>query len=198
MLGYIWLFMISASVVCAFMTGRMDNLASAVTEGADKGVKLIISMAGVMCLWTGIMNIAEKSGLTKIISHILSPVLSRIMPDYRPDSNALQAVRANITANILGLGNAATPLGITAMKEMQKNNRLGDKPNSSMIMFVVINTASVQLIPASAAALRQAAGSTDPYVILPYVWISSLCALSIGVAAAMICSRLSGRRKRNG
>lgn len=198
MLGYIWLFMIMASVVCAFITGRMDNLAAAVTEGADKGVKLIISMAGVMCLWTGIMKIAEKSGLTKIIARILSPVLSRIMPDYSPDSKAIQAVSANITANILGLGNAATPLGITAMKEMQKANRLGDKPNDSMIMFVVINTASVQLIPASAAALRQAAGSADPYVILPYVWITSLCALLIGITAALLCSRLGERRNQNG
>lgn len=196
MLSWIWLFMIAASVVCSLITGRMDTLASAVTEGADKAVQLLISMAGVMCLWTGVMRIAEKSGITKGIAVLLSPILRRLMPDYSPDSEAMQAVSANITANILGLGNAATPLGIKAMKEMQIKNRLGDRPNGSMIMFVVINTASVQLIPATAAALRQAAGSIEPYSILPYVWITSFAALAVGITAAKLMGKL--RRRKNG
>ena len=193
MLGYIWLFMILASVICSILNGRMDVLAEAVTGGADKAVQLLISMAGVMCLWTGIMRIAEKSGITRGIAVLLSPVLKRLMPDYAPNSEAMQAVSANITANILGLGNAATPLGIRAMKAMQDDNRLGDRPNRSMIMFVVINTASVQIIPTTAAALRQAAGSTDPYSILPYVWITSISALIIGIVAAKFFEKLRGR-----
>lgn len=196
MLGYIWLFMIILSVICSVINGKMDVLTEAVTSGADKAIQLLISMAGVMCLWTGIMRIAEKSGITKGIAAILSPVLKRLMPDYETKSEAMQAVSANITANILGLGNAATPLGIRAMREMQNGNRLGDRPNASMIMFVVINTASVQIIPATAAALRQAAGSSDPYSILPYVWITSISALIIGVFAAKLLGKL--RRRGNG
>ncbi len=196
MLGYIWLFMIVTSVICSMINGRMDALTEAVTGGADKAVQLLISMAGVMCLWTGVMRIAEKSGITKGIAFILSPVLKRLMPDYSPKSEAMQAVSANITANILGLGNAATPLGIRAMKDMQSGNRLGDRPNASMIMFVVINTASIQLIPATAAALRQAAGSSEPYSILPYVWITSVGALLIGIFAAKLFGGL--RRRADG
>ncbi len=196
MLGYIWLFMIIASVVCSIINGKMDILAEAVTGGADKAIQLLISMAGVMCLWTGIMRIAEKSGITRGIAAALSPVLKRLMPDYSPESEAMQAVSANITANILGLGNAATPLGIRAMREMQNGNRLGDRPNASMIMFVVINTASIQIIPATAAALRQAAGSSDPYSILPYVWITSAAALIIGIFVTKLFGGL--RRGKNG
>ncbi len=196
MLGYIWLGMIVSSFLCSFFTGRTDQVAAAVTQGADKGVRLLISMAGVMCLWTGIMKIADKSGITGNISRFLRPVLSRLMPDYPADSEAMKAISANITANFLGLGNAATPLGIKAMKEMQRNNRLGDKANPSMIMFVVINTASLQLIPTTCAALRAAAGSTDPYSILPQVWIASSCALAAGITAVKAASLF--RRRKNG
>ncbi len=192
LLSYIWVLMIVGSVICSFITGRSAILAAAITEGADKSISLLFSMAGVMCLWTGIMKIADKSGISAGIAGILSPVLSKLMPDYAKDSSALKAVSANITANMLGLGNAATPLGIKAMKEMQKHNRLGDKPNNSMIMFVVINTASVQIIPASTAALRKAAGSTDPYSILPLVWISSALALLAGIIVTAALNRNGG------
>ncbi|MBR2176189.1 MAG: spore maturation protein A [Clostridia bacterium] len=196
MLGYIWFFMIIVSIVCSVVTGRTDTLTSSVTEGADKAVRLLISMAGVMCLWTGMMKIADKSGATKIISKMLSPILRFLMPDLQPESPAMQAVSANITANILGLGNAATPLGIKAMQEMQRSSRLKDRPDPSMIMFVVINTASVQLIPATAAALRQAAGSSDPYSILPFVWMTSAAALIVGIILTKLCS--SARRYKIG
>lgn len=194
MLGYIWLGMIAVSLVCSLFTGRIEQLSAAVTQGADKGVRLLISMAGVMCLWTGIMKIADKSGVTAGIAKLLRPVLSRLMPDYPADSEAIAAVSANITANFLGLGNAATPLGIKAMKEMQKKNRLGDRANSSMIMFVVINTASIQLIPTTCAALRAASGSTVPYSILPHVWIASAASLAVGIAAAKAAA-MTGRKK---
>lgn len=188
MLDKIWMGMIIVSFLCASVMGNMEKLSMAITDGADKGVQLIISMAGMMCLWSGMMKIAEKSSFTKIISRLLSPVLLKLMPDYDKNSPAMQAVGMNITANILGLGNAATPFGITAMREMQKHNILKDQPNKSMIMFVVINTASVQLIPTTTAALRKAAGSTDPYLILPYVWAASLAALLVGIITARICS----------
>ncbi len=188
MLGYIWLGMILLSVICALFTGRLGQLSGAVLDGADKAVSLSIAMAGSMCLWTGMMKIAERGGLTNVIARMLSPLLRRLMPDYRNDRQAMCAVSANVTANILGLGNAATPLGIAAMKAMQKNNPLRSSPNNSMIMFVVINTASVQLIPTTIAAMRQAAGSIQPYSIVPYVWVVSAVSLILGVTAAKILS----------
>ncbi len=195
MLGYIWLGMILTSLICAFFTGQTEQLGAAVTTGADKAVRLLISMAGVMCLWSGIMKIADKSGITGAAARLMRPALSRLMPDYPAESEAMMAVSANITANILGLGNAATPLGIKAMKEMQRRNPLKDKANPSMIMFVVINTASLQLIPATCAALRAAAGSIAPYSILPQVWIASAGALTAGIAAVRL---LCFRRNKNG
>ena len=184
--------MVIISFICALCTGRMENLSKSILDGADSAVRLIISMAGVMCLWTGIMKIADRSGMTEKISKAMSPLLSKIMPEYSPDSPAMKAVSANITANILGLGNAATPFGIAAMREMQKTNKLGSLPNNSMIMFVVINTASIQIIPTTVAALRQAAGSAEPYSILLHIWFTSLFTLVFGIVTAKIYSCRKG------
>ncbi len=197
MLSIIWFIMLVISFVCALVTGRMEALSRAAIEGADKAVKLIISMAGSMCLWTGIMKIADGGGLTKAAARLLSPVLGLLMPEYRKNSKAMGAVSANVTANILGLGNAATPLGIAAMKEMQKTNRLKSAPNNSMVMFVVINTASVQLIPTTIAAMRQAAGSASPYSIVPYVWVTSVLSLLAGLLIAKLLSARGGVNESN-
>ncbi len=186
MISYIWFLMVIISFICALCTGRMENLSKSILDGADSSIRLVISMAGVMCLWTGIMKIADRSGMTEKISKAMSPLLSKIMPEYSPDSPAMKAVSANITANILGLGNAATPFGIAAMREMQKTNKLGSLPNNSMIMFVVINTASIQIIPTTVAALRQAAGSAEPYSILLHIWFTSLFTLVFGIVTAKI------------
>ena len=186
MLDLIWSFMIIISLVCAFATGRMSELSAAATQGADKGIKLILSIAGSMGLWSGIMKVAEKAGLTQKLARFLSPALGRLMPEYRDDPGVMGAVSANITANILGLGNAATPLGIAAVKRMKKSCPSAAAPDRSMIMFIVINTASIQLIPTTAAALRQSAGSQEPYWILPYVWLTSVGALAVGIGTAAI------------
>ena len=186
MISYIWFLMVIISFICALCTGRMENLSKSILDGADSSIRLVISMAGVMCLWTGIMKIADRSGMTEKISKAMSPLLSKIMPEYSPDSPAMKAVSANITANILGLGNAATPFGIAAMREMQKTNKLRSLPNNSMIMFVVINTASLQIIPTTVAALRQAAGSAEPYSILLHIWFTSLFTLVFGIVTAKI------------
>ncbi len=186
MISYIWFLMVIISFICALFTGKMESLSKSILDGADSAVRLIISMAGVMCLWTGIMKIADRSGMTEKISKAMSPLLSKIMPEYSPDSPAMKAVSANITANILGLGNAATPFGIAAMREMQKTNKLRSLPNNSMIMFVVINTASLQIIPTTVAALRQAAGSAEPYSILLHIWFTSLFTLVFGIVTAKI------------
>lgn len=184
MLDYIWAFMTAGGIIFSLLTGHGGDISSSVVQGADKAVQLIISIAGSMCLWTGIMNIADKSGLSDKISHVLKPFLGMLIPVLKEDEKASGAVCANVTANLLGLGNAATPLGIKAMHELKKHNPSKDSPDNSMIMFVVINTASIQIIPTTAAALRQAAGSTQPYSILPAVWISSVIALTAGITAA--------------
>ena len=188
LLNYIWFGMLVMSVLCSLFTGRTAELSRTVTDGADKAVRLVISMAGVMCLWTGILKIAEKSGVTEKISALLAPVIKLVMPECRNNKKAMEAVSANITANIFGLGNAATPLGLKAMKELQKTNRLINSPDNSMVMFVVINTASLQLIPSTIAAMRQAAGSEQPFAILPYIWITSILTLITGIMLAKIFS----------
>lgn len=193
LLSYIWFFMLVVSFVCAVFTGNMEKLSRSAIDGADKAVHLVISMAGVMCLWTGMMKIADKSGITEKISKLLSPVLSKIMPDYSADSNAMKAASANITANILGLGNAATPFGLAAMQEMQKTNKLKNSPNNSMIMFVVINTASLQIIPTTVMAFRQAAGSVNVCSILPHIWIVSALTLISGIILAKTAERVKMR-----
>ena len=184
MLSYLWFGMIAASFFCALCTGHMEQLSKAALDGADRAIQLLLSMAGVMCLWTGLMKIADKGGLTSSAAKLFSPVLAKLMPDYDKDSPAMRAVSANITANLLGLGNAATPFGLAAMREMQKTNSLRTSPNNSMVMFVIINTASVQLIPTTIAALRQAAGSIQPYSILPHIWITSVLTLAAGILLA--------------
>ncbi len=196
-MNYIWAGMIVLSFVCALITGNMDTLAQSVIEGAEKAIGLIVSMAGMMCLWSGVMNIAEQGGATRILARVFAPILSRLMPDYAKDHEVMQAVSANIAANLLGLGNAATPLGIEAMKRMQTHNLLKDTANNSMIVFVVLNTASVQLIPTTIAALRRAAGSQTPFDIIVPMAVVSVLALLGGIIPTMLWGKISLKfRKR--
>lgn len=188
MLNYIWGFMMIVSVACAVATGRIEKLSSSILEGASSSIDLVISLTGMMCLFTGLMKIADKSGLTKIISRILSPLVSKLFPDYDKDSSAFKAICMNITANLLGLGNAATPFGIKAMKEMSKDLKPGCA-NNSMIMFVVLNTASIQIVPTMMSALRQKHGSASPFDVLPAIWITSVFSLLVGVLAARLLER---------
>lgn len=193
-MNYIWVGMIVLSFVCSAFTGKMEELSQSVIDGAEKSVTLVLSMAGLMCLWSGLMRIAEAGGMTRILAKAFSPILSRLMPDYAKDADTMQAVSANITANLLGLGNAATPLGIEAMKRMKKNNPLKNTANNSMVIFVVLNTASVQLIPTTIAALRSASGSKAPFDILVPMWIVSVLALLAGIIPAKIWGNITKQR----
>lgn len=185
LLNYIWVFMIIFSIFCAAITGRMPQLSAAVLSGAGSAVTLVIGMTGMMCAWTGLMKIAEKGGVTRILAHIFSPVVHRLFPSCEKGGSAIRAMCMNITANLLGLGNAATPLGIAAMKELKKNNPTATADNA-MAMFVVINAASIQLIPTYTATLRAQYGSVSPFDILPAVWFASIGALLAGVTAAKL------------
>jgi Uncharacterized membrane protein, required for spore maturation in B.subtilis. len=183
LLNYIWAGLILVSVFCAIATGRVPELSAAVMNGASSAVELTISMLGMMCAWTGLMKIADAGGITQILSDLLHPLTKHLFPDCKKGSPALKAICMNITANLLGLGNAATPLGIAAMKELKKQNP-SQTADNSMAMFVVINTASLQLIPTYMGTLRAKYGSPAPFDILPAVWLVSVCALAAGIAAA--------------
>jgi spore maturation protein A len=185
LLNYIWGAMILLSVVCAIATGRVPQLSAAVMNGAESAVKLVISLLGMMCAWTGLMKIADEGGVTAVLSRMMRPLTRRLFPSCPGGGPAVRAICMNITANLLGLGNAATPLGIAAMKELSRQNP-GTEADNSMVMFVVINTASLQLIPTFMATLRAKYGSLSPFDILPAVWVTSACALLAGVLAAKL------------
>lgn len=190
MLNYIWAVLILISVLCAFFTGRVPQLSAAVMNGASNAVDLTITMMGMMCAWTGLMKIADAGGITRILSNLLHPLTKHLFPDCEKGGPALKAICMNITANLLGLGNAATPLGIAAMKELKKRNPTQTADNS-MAMFVVINTASLQIIPTYMGTLRAKYGSPNPFDIVPAVWFTSVCALAAGIIVAKV---LEGRK----
>lgn len=186
-----WIFtgFLLLSVLFAAFTGNHSQLAAAITQGAQAGVTLCISIAGAICLWTGVGKLMEKAGLTQQLSKLLRPLLRRVFPSTRQDKKLENHLSANICANFLGLGNAATPMGIQAVKRMIDPK----KPTSAtdeMCRLVVLNTASIQLIPASVAAVRSSLGCATPFDILPAVWLTSLCSAGLGVLAAWFLGKL--------
>lgn len=191
LLNYIWAAMMIISVVCGAINGRLADVSQAALDGAAQAVELLITMLGMMCFWSGLMSISDAGGATKLLSKSLSPVLSRLFPDYNEGSSALQAICANITANFLGLGNSATPLGLRAMKEMQKHNKNKSIADNSMIRFVVLNTASIQLVPTFVSVIRKSYGAQSPLDILPCVLISSAVGVVVGLSACVIFERSS-------
>ena len=182
MLNYIWGSIILVSIACAVFTGNIEPLSSSIMSGASDAINLIITMAGMMSLWTGLLKIAEEGGLTTILAKLFKPILKHLFKDCPEDSPAMRAICMNITANILGLGNAATPMGISAMKELNKLNKTPGVSSNSMVTFVVMNTASIQLIPTMMSILRQKYGSASPFDVIPAIWISSVTALLVGIA----------------
>lgn len=188
MLNYIWFGMIIASVLCAAATGRLGDLSTAVMDGAGDAVELSIFLLGSMCAWLGFLKIAEKSGLTELMASAFSPLIDRLFPEYREEHEIKGKMCMNISANFLGLGNAATPLGLAAMSAMAEKNP-GNTPTKGMILFVVINTASIQLLPINMAAMRSSCGSAEPFAILPEIWLTSLAALLVGVLFCKLAER---------
>ena len=185
LLNYIWTAMILFSVICAAATGRMSELSASILSGAGSAVTLVISLTGMMCAWTGMMKIAENAGITRLLSRALSPLMRRLFPSCEKDGPAVRAMCMNITANLLGLGNAATPLGIAAMKELKKTSP-SQTASNAMVTFVVLNTASIQLIPTFMATLRAQYGSVSPFDILPSVWVTSFGAVFAGMVAVKL------------
>ncbi len=192
MMNYIWVFMIVGSYLYSFFAGTTDAVTQSVFLGAEKATELVLSLVGMMCLWTGLLEVAEKAGITKRVEKLLSPVTKLLFPTIPDNSPAKSAIVMSMTANILGLSNAATPLGIVAMKHLNARNLTPHSATDEMCMFVVINTASITLIPSTLLTLRTAAGSLAPFEILVPVWICSFLSVSAGILAAKYCAR---RRK---
>jgi spore maturation protein A len=195
MLNYIWFGMLVIGIVYGILNGRVSEINQAIVDSAGSAVKLAIGLLGAMCLWTGIMGIMEKSGILAVITRYVRPILTIVFPDLKRQGKALGAIMMNLLANFLGLGNAATPLGLKAMEELQRLNPDKDTATNSMCMFLVLNTAAVQLIPVTVIAIRSQAGSEQPAEITVAVWIASTCATIAGVLAVKLFS-LSGRGRR--
>lgn len=190
MLNIIWLSMIILSVIVGIIQGRMDAVVLAVTDSAKLGFDIALGLTGIMCLWLGIMGIATKSGLVNLLSRGLAPVMKRLFPEIPPDDPAMGAMLLNIAANMLGLANAATPFGLQAMKELQRLNKHIHTASNSMCTFLAINTASVQLIPATAIAYLAANGASHPTSIIFTALIASSCSTIVGLIAVTQLAKL--------
>lgn len=184
MMNFIFSGMLIFSFVFAVLTGRVDQLSQSVLKQAGNAVELVLSLLGMLCLWGGIMRIAQESKLTEKLSKALSPVTGCLFRGLKPGGRAMRAVTMNLVANFLGLGNAATPLGIQAICEMRKEQGTKGTATNEMAMFVVLNTASLQLIPTTTAMLRMQYGSAAPLDILPAVWLASIGSITVGVVMA--------------
>ena len=174
-------------IFSAYLTGRGSALAAAIPAGAQAGAELALALTGSLVLWTGVGKLLEAGGVTGLLSKLLSPVLRRIFPGTKTDPVLARDLSGNICANFLGLGNAATPLGVSAVKRMVQRPGMA---TDEMCRLIVLNTASIQLIPANVAAVRASLGSAAPFDILPAVWISSICSAGLGVAAAWLLGRM--------
>jgi spore maturation protein A len=190
MLNTIWLLLIIVSTAVAIITGNVNRLVVAVTESAGNAFQLALGLTGIMALWIGMMRIAEQSGLVQHLTHLIQPLLRFLFPKLPSDHPALGSMAMNMAANIFGLANAATPLGIKAMEDLQNTNECKDTASDEMCMFLAINTSSIQLVPASAIALLAAGGSSEPTsIVLPAI-IATLSSTFFGITAAKVLARL--------
>lgn len=191
-MAIIWTGMVVVSVIFGLFSGQMDAVSQAALTGAGSAVQLCLSMAGVLCLWSGVMEIMNRCGLSGRLARVFRPLLRRLLPRASRDDETLSAVSANVSANLLGLGNAATPLGVQAACRMARGQN--GVASDELCLLVVLNTASIQLVPATVASVRAAAGAAAPLDILPAVWLSSALSVTVGLLAAKALARLGGRR----
>ncbi len=189
MLNYIWSSIIIISIAFSFINGNFQGLSDAIFGGLESAVSLILTMTGIICFWSGLIKIAELSGLTNVFAKFISPLTKILFPRLNKDSKAVKAISMNMSANMLGLGSAATPLGLNAMKELKKLSPLTNKATDEMVMFVLINTASIQILPTTIGALRMKYGSAQPFDIVPAVWISSICSVLVGVILVKVINK---------
>ena len=186
MLNKIWPAFIILSFIYAILDGNIDSINQSIFESCEQAIELSITLLGTMCLWNGIMQIASKTRFIKKITKLLYPIMKFLFPDIKQKDKAYDEISMNIVANMFGLGNAATPLGLKAMKTLQEENKEKDTLTNSMAMFIILNTASIQIIPTTVIAIRNSLGSNNPTGFIVPVWISYICALAAGVISAKI------------
>lgn len=191
MLNILWPFFIIISIFYAILSGNIENINNCVFESAENAVKLTLTLLGATCLWSGIMEIASKTDIIKYLSAILQPIIKKIFYNLDSNKKSYNNIIMNIIANILGLGNAATPLGLKAMGELQKGNANKDELSDNMMMLIVLNTASLQVIPTTVIAVRKSLGSNNPTQIIFPVWIATVCAAVVGILVAKIIIKLT-------
>lgn len=187
-MSVIWFIMSASALGYALASGNGAAVGAAALGGAQEGVRLGLSLAGAICLWSGLSRAMEKTGLAEMLARLLRPLLTRLFPRACRDERALSALSGNFTANLLGLGNAATPLGIAAVKRMREISG-GQSADNEMCRLIVLNTASIQLLPTTVAALRASLGAAAPFDILPAVWLSSVISVGAGLLAARLMER---------
>ncbi|WP_122789029.1 spore maturation protein A [Intestinibacillus sp. Marseille-P6563] len=182
MLSKLWVGFFCISLLCGTLTGRLDAVSSAAAEGATAAVELILKIAGLMCLWSGVMEVVSESGLASKIEACLRPLLQKLFGRAVRDRKAMELVSANVTANLLGLSNAATPIGLRAVSRLYESAGRQGTPDS-ILTLIILNTASIQLIPSTVAAVRASYGAAQPFDIMPAVWCASVC--SVGIVLLM-------------
>ncbi|MCL2634108.1 MAG: spore maturation protein A [Oscillospiraceae bacterium] len=196
MMKWVFCILIVLSLLFGILSGDVANVSEAALREAGNAVTLAITLAGVICLWSGIMRVAQKAGITELLAKAFKPVLCLIFKGIDPNGKAIQYIVLNLTANLLGLGNASTPFGIAAMRELQNEEHTDETASDNMVLFVVMNTASLQIIPTTVAALRLKNNSADPMEILPAVWIVSAITLVITVTVTKLLSKIRKRGKK--
>lgn len=195
MMGKIWVFMIFISLISAVANGNISELSASVAEGAGAGIDLILSIGGMIILWSALLEVMKRSGLLGKLMHLLRPILRYLFPSAKNSPQVLEDISANVSANLLGLGNAATPAGISAARGLYSltgNSYVSD----DLCMLVVINTASLQLIPTTVAAIRASLGAENPFDILPAVWIATAISQAFGIFAAKLGSKIYKKGKK--
>lgn len=191
MMSCVFTGMMALSLLVSFFTGTSAQLTAALFSGAKQAVSLTISLAGVLCLWSGVIRVMEQTGLSGLLALLFRPLLRLLFPRASADPEAAACLSGNLTANFLGLGNAATPLGLRAVQRMNALSG-GDSASNEMCRLIVMNTASIQLLPTTVAAVRSALGASSPFDLLPQVWFTSLLSVSVGLLAAKLLEGCHG------
>lgn len=187
-MSWVWTGILAVSLVSAVVLGNGSALSASVATGAQAGVTLILSIGGSICLWTGVGKLMEKAGLTGLLSRLFRPVLGRLFPSACRDAVLENYISCNVCANLLGLGNAATPMGIIAAQRLALSKK--GIASDELCRLIVVNTASIQLIPANVAAVRAGLGCSTPFDILPAVWITSFCSAGLGIGMAFLLGKV--------
>lgn len=197
MLNKLWPILIIVAIIFSIFTGNIQNLNESVFNSAESAVQLTITFVGTMCLWNGIMNVAYKTNLIEKLIKIINPIINLLFPDIKNNKKVKENVSMNIVANILGLGNAATPLGLKAMKSLQEKNNNKNTLSNSMIMLIVLNTASLQIIPTTVLAIRNSLGSKEPTSVVLPIWIATFMAAINAIVLTKILIKARGKDEFN-